>query len=523
MSFIDVLLRGAGLSGQALALGGVAFVILVLRGGVVDDDRPSLVARALRLTALGAGVLAVTQILAITLELDALAGDGPWPVQAALSTVYFQASLGRLLACTWLGVAALSLARHPRGDGGWALGAAAAVTAATAAMVSHAIAQLHSRGPLVALTVVHQVAAVVWVGGLVHLLATAFKQERPRSVSVLRRFSTLAFTCVLAIAFSGLGLAVVYIGSPTALIGTAYGFMVLTKVVILGALVALAAPNYRAVRQLARGEAGVGTRLRQFLEVEIGLGLTVLFVAASLSSTPPARDVVTDRASVAEVATIFTPRWPSLTSPTHAELATTGALADRSAPRTAEDTAWSEYNHHMAGLFVLALGLLSVLAQASWGHWARHWPLLVLGLAAFMFVRDDPEAWPLGPIGFWDSMRDVEVVQHRLFVLVLVLFGVFEWRVRTSRLRRPRWAYVFPLVCAVGGALLLTHSHAVSNAKALFLMEITHTPLALLGMVAGWARWLELRLPDRGQGVPERVWSIALILVGVLLLLYREG
>lgn len=37
------------------------------------------------------------------------------------------------------------------------------------------------------------------------------------------------------------------------------------------------------------------------------------------------------------------------------------------------------------------------------------------------------------------------------------------------------------------------------------------------------ARWLELRLPDRGHGVPKRVWSIALALVGVLLLLYRAG
>ncbi len=54
-------------------------------------------------------------------------------------------------------------------------------------------------------------------------------------------------------------------------------------------------------------------------------------------------------------------------------------------------------------------------------------------------------------------------------------------------------------------------------------MEVTHTPLALLGLVAGWARWLELRLPDRGEGVPERVWSIALALVGVLLLMYREA
>src|SRR5205809_6209122 len=31
---------------------------------------------------------------------------------------------------------------------------------------------------------------------------------------------------------------------------------------------------------------------------------------------------------------------------------------DRDAPRTAADRAWSEFNHNVAGLFVLAMGLL---------------------------------------------------------------------------------------------------------------------------------------------------------------------
>jgi putative copper resistance protein D len=394
---------------------------------------------------------------------------------------------------------------------------------AGAAGMSHAVAQLHGRAPLAALTASHQIAAAVWVGGLVHLLVTAFKGESPVSVESLQRFSTVALVSVLALAASGVALAAVYVASPAALLGTAYGFMVVTKTVILGGLVALGAANHRGVRRLAAGRAVMPSPLRQFLEVEIGLGITVLFVAASLTSTPPARDVVVDRATVAEVATIFTPQWPRLTSPTHEELARAGALGDRTDPRTWEDTAWSEYNHHVAGVFVFSLGLLALLAKTSWGSWARHWPLLLLGLAAFLFVRDDPETWPLGPIGFWESMTDVEVVQHRLFVLLLTLFGLFEWMVRTGRLRAARWAYVFPMICAAGGALLLTHSHAVSNAKTEFLMEVTHTPLALLGLVAGWARWLELRLPRSLAAMPERVWSVALLLVGVLLLMYREG
>ena len=63
-------------------------------------------------------------------------------------------------------------------------------------------------------------------------------------------------------------------------------------------------------------------------------------------------------------------------------------------------------------------------------------------MAAFLFLRSDPEVWPLGEIGFFESLRDVEVLQHRVFVLLIVAFALFEWGVRTGRLAQParrRW------------------------------------------------------------------------------------
>jgi putative copper resistance protein D len=67
-------------------------------------------------------------------------------------------------------------------------------------------------------------------------------------------------------------------------------------------------------------------------------------------------------------------------------------------PRNADDIAWSEYNHHWAGLFVVAIAVLALLNQAGL-RWARHWPVIFLGLAIFLFLRSDPEVWPLGDIG----------------------------------------------------------------------------------------------------------------------------
>jgi putative copper resistance protein D len=189
--------------------------------------------------------------------------------------------------------------------------------------------------------------------------------------------------------------------------------------------------------------------------------------------------------------------------------------------RKAVERAWSEYNHHWSGVFVLVMGMLAAAERLGIQR-ARHWPLVFFALAAFMFVRNDPRAWPLGPAGFWESLTLPDVLQHRAFTLLVVAFGLFEWMVRTGRVQRRPWAFVFPLICAVGGGLLLTHSHAMFNLKEEFLTEVSHAPLGILGAFAGWGRWLELRLPQ-ARTAAGWTWVACLIGVGLLLLGYREG
>ena len=82
---------------------------------------------------------------------------------------------------------------------------------------------------------------------------------------------------------------------------------------------------------------------------------------------------------------------------------------------------------------------------------------------------------------------------------------------RATNWAQPRAALVFPLLCAAGGTLLLTHSHAIANVKDQLLIELTHTPLAIAGIAAGWARWLEIRLNPRENpaGMADRQLDLA--------------
>jgi putative copper resistance protein D len=190
--------------------------------------------------------------------------------------------------------------------------------------------------------------------------------------------------------------------------------------------------------------------------------------------------------------------------------------------RNAADIAWSEYNHHWAGLFVVLIGLLALLNQAGL-RWARHWPLVFFGLAVFILLRADPEVWPMGEEGVFESLRDIEVLQHRFFAILTVIFGIFEWRVRAGGWNNKKAQLVFPLVTAIGGAALLTHSHQIANVKDALLIELTHTPLALIAIAAGWARWLELRMDGRASRIAGWVWPVCFVAIGAALLLYREA
>ncbi|ULK96335.1 CopD family protein [Bradyrhizobium sp. I71] len=542
--YLSVVLRGLILIAQAFTLGGLAFQMLLwwplqpqlsVFGLTIEE-------KCLTVLKVSAFAWALLTIASLGLNAAALVGTLQVSWREAISADFARAGL--IIAASAFGLAMLANGRA-QGPRSLALLALALLALAMQTRLTHAASRPVLSWPLLLSDAGHMLGAAIWIGGLPYFLIALNGCKEPSDWRLIaRRYSLMSMAAVAAIVGGGLLMAFDYIGSIEAIYGTAYGVMILAKIGLLLMLLALGAGNYLLVERLRRDPATRILRLKRFAEVEVGIGLTVLLAAASLTSLPPGVDLSRDRLSWQEIVERATPQWPPrLTSPdydklTIAQLQARITLADagRSSapaayvpgegtilPRNAEDIAWSEYNHHWAGVFVVLIGLLALIERFRWGRWARHWPLLFLGMAAFLFLRADEQAWPLGPAGFFESLRDPEVAQHRIFVLLIAVFGLFEWRVRLRGDKAGRAALVFPLTTALGGALLLTHSHAIANIKDQLLIEMSHTPLALCGIAAGWARWLELRLDGRVRSVAAWIWPVAFILVGFVLLDYREA
>ncbi len=62
----------------------------------------------------------------------------------------------------------------------------------------------------------------------------------------------------------------------------------------------------------------------------------------------------------------------------------------------------------------------------------------------------------------------------------------------------------------------------IANVKEEFLAETSHVPLGILAVFAGWARWLEIRLPSEDRTIPAWIWPVCFVLIGAGLLNYRE-
>lgn len=535
-NYLDSLIGGVDLTFYSIAIGGLLWGFFVLRPWEDDANYNSaLLDRTGYLIQLGAKGLMITQLSKIGLKIWLMAvtlGKSPFP--AFFNTIQFQAGIARAgFALVMFLYVKNQLLPNLRNRQPWFNATLLVVPLViSAAWLVHGASRLEDRGLLMAMTVTHQMAAAAWVGGIFQLLGIwGLKKQNAIAVEVwplvLKRFAFLGTTAVVALVITGTPLAWYYIRTFQGFIGAGYGNLLTVKIMLMGLALGFAWMNRQAVEDYfeSRSLYTLTARVPYYIEAETLLLLTILFTAASLASQPPAVDIPHLTATWEEVLNMFHPRIPRYISPTHEALIAgeAGRVAIVGQVPSEAATAWSDYNHNISGIFLTVMSFFAMLSYNARCHnWARFWPVGFMALGVFLFFRSDAETWPLGPIGFWEStFNNGEVLQHRIATFLVFILGWLEIRARVND-NPGILPYLFPLLSAFGGMMLLAHSHVGFEAKTAFLIQVGHTMMGVFALILACGRWLELKLDSPGKNIAGFISVFALFQIGVILMFYRE-
>jgi len=190
--------------------------------------------------------------------------------------------------------------------------------------------------------------------------------------------------------------------------------------------------------------------------------------------------------------------------------------------------AYSEFNHHLAGLFVLLIGF-SEMAQAVRAQslgWARMLlPAALLGAATFLLIWSDHEAWPIGSLSFAETFfgNDHEILQHKTYGLLALTVGLIELYRRLDRVVHAGWLVPLPLFAMIGGLMLFTHSHGAHPSAQKIAMH--HAVMGTLAVSAGSSKLASAWSGAFGgwsRSRWEKVWAGLILLIGIQLLFYSE-
>jgi hypothetical protein len=195
---------------------------------------------------------------------------------------------------------------------------------------------------------------------------------------------------------------------------------------------------------------------------------------------------------------------------------------------SAQGVAYSKFNHHLAGLFVLLMGCAE-LSQALYLPtllWVRLLlPAAMLLGSVILLVGSDHEAWPIGSLSFAQtfSSHDPEIIQHKIYGLLLFLVGKVEVLRRTRRISAGLWSALLPLFAIVGGLMLFGHSHGVHPSAQKIAMH--HAMMGTLAITAGSSKlllgWFRPSLHGRSPAWGW-LWAGPIVLIGMQLLMYSE-
>ncbi|ORW49950.1 copper resistance protein CopD [Mycobacterium paraense] len=281
--------RAAGEIAAVLAVGSflfAAFLVPPQASGVLDADGY----RALRIGTVASGAWAVCAALLVPLTISDVSGHrladlDPgtiWSLSGLVNTASAWRWTAILAAVVTL--ASLSVLRWS-----WTpvLVAASLVTLVPLGLTGHSSAG-GSHDLATNSLLIHLVAASLWAGGLLALLAHALRSGDHTGLAA-RRFSMVALWCWVAMALSGSVNALVRV-LPSDLLTTGYGRLVVAKFIALCTLGVLGWRQRRSAVAALQGDAGPAVARRALVRLALieaaVFGLT-FGIAVGLGRTPP--------------------------------------------------------------------------------------------------------------------------------------------------------------------------------------------------------------------------------------------
>lgn len=387
----------------ALTIGALVAVVFLL-GNEADRSRALLAAAT-------GGVLWTLTAIADTLVtfadvLGGQASDGAYGAQ--LESFLTGVPLGRILltiAAIAATVTLFSLLVRTATGAAWTL--ALAVSAlALRSLTGHA-AGAAGHNIAVSAMFLHLIGAATWVGVLLALAAIRIGGglQGPAMGAAIARFSPMAAWCLVIVGYSGIASAIVRLGGFNDLT-TRYGWLIIAKVVLIGAVALLGQLHRRAIAARALGtqktvEARTFWRL---VTVELTLMGAVVGVASALgASSPPVNDEVPAGLTPAQIVT--------------------GELL----PPPLTPSAWfTQWRWDVLMSLVIAAGAVVYL---RWVHRLRRrgdaWPwgrtvAWCSGLAVMVWVTSG------GAAVYGHVLFSAHMVQHMVMVMVVPLFLVMS-------------------------------------------------------------------------------------------------
>ncbi len=294
--------------GAALTVG-----LLLLAAVAVPDRAPGALALAPRLAVRTGTTWIVAGVVGVVLGFADVSGTSPsssvfwaqlqrfvWSIESLREGL-----ISALLAAVAVTIAAVGTTRRATL---WA-GIVSVVAILPLALAGHSASTLEHETAVNALAF-HLVGAAAWIGGLGALVALRTQLGTWLPV-VVERFSKVAGWSLFAVALSGVVSAGVRM-SGLADLGTAYGALIIAKVVALAVLGALGAAQRRRVVARLREDPRSRQAFAQLVVVELAVMGAAVGIATALARTPNPN---LDRPPAATIAEALT-NYPEPAAPT---------------------------------------------------------------------------------------------------------------------------------------------------------------------------------------------------------------